>query len=125
MFTLFYHRFCKYSVRVLLFIFSKIGFFQRKTELYFAYGANLGPDRYLKNDIPFSDEGNAQKADHEINFTLPCHYVGKGFANIQKSQGEGKCKYACGRLYKVSKLGLIYLDILERVPNNYYRREKI
>ncbi len=123
--TLFYQRFCKYTVRLLLFIFRKLGIFQNKTELYFAYGANLGPDRYEENDIPYLDEGNAQKAGHEINFTLPCHYVGKGYANIQKVEWERSPKYAYGRLYRISRLGLLYLDIIERVPSNYYRRDNI
>ena len=125
MLTLFYQRICKYSVRFLLFIFKKMGIFQDKTELYFAYGANLGPDRYEQNDIPFLDEGSAKKESYEINFTLPCHYVGKGYANIQKIECSGSPRYAYGRLYRISRLGLLYLDIIERVPNNYYRREWI
>ena len=55
---------------------------------------------------------------------MPCHYVGKGYANIQKLNDKESKKYAYGRLYRISKLGLLYLDIIERVPNNYYRREK-
>ena len=125
MLTLFYQRICKYSVRILLFVFRKIGVFQGKTELYFAYGANLGPDRYMQNDIPYLDEGNARKIDYEINFTLPCHYIGKGYANIQKVKCDKTKKYAYGRLYRISRAGLLYLDIIERVPNNYYRREKV
>ena len=125
MLTLFHQRFYKYSVRFLLFVFRKMGIFQDKTELYFAYGANLGTDRYKQNDIPFFDEGSARKINYEINFTLPCHYLGKGYANIQKVEDEGAPRYAYGRLYRISKLGLLYLDIIERVPNNYYRRDKI
>ena len=111
----------KYSVRFLLFFSKKLNCFQLKNELYFAYGANLGIERYVENDIPFIDKGSAFKEGYEINFTLPCRYLDMGFANIQEKKGH----YAWGRLYQVSKLGITFLDIIERVPFGYYSREEM
>ena len=65
---------------------KKLNCFQLKKELYFAYGANLGTERYEESNIPFIDKGSAFKEGHEINFTLPCRYLEMGFANIQKKR---------------------------------------
>ena len=78
MVVLFFHYLMKYSVKFLLFFAKKLNCFQLKNELYFAYGANLGIERYVENDIPFIDKGSAFKEGYEINFTLPCRYLEMG-----------------------------------------------
>jgi gamma-glutamylcyclotransferase len=86
--------------------------------LYFGYGANIDPD-FFKKRIPQAElVGVGSLQDHIFKFNLPCEYVGKGFGGVEYLQGE----VVFGSLYKLPSSTLIYLDILEWVPFNFYKR---
>ncbi len=99
--------------------------FERKSpvnQLYFAYGANMGTERFLKYNMRFSKIGPAYINDTQLTFNLPCEYQGKGFAGIVPA----KKKQVYGVLYRVSYPTLLMLDILEwRIFQFYDRHKKI
>ena len=115
------HRLLKKSGKISLKFLKKIEYCQEANEYYFAYGANLNSKRFQENSIPYLDFGKACLKKHKISFSLPCEYKLKGFANVIEDENHS----AWGKLYKVSKMGLFLLDILEWVPFKFYRRELV
>ncbi len=92
-----------------------------KSVYYFAYGANLSPD-FFRTRIPeFELIGLGVLPDYQLEFNVPCEYIGKGFAGITPSNGDS----VFGALYKITPASLEFLDWAEWLPFNFYRREKL
>lgn len=85
---------------------------------YFAYGANLDPKRFEKYSMNAIPIGVAYLENYELDFGMPCEYIGKGYASIHPSEG----KKVWGYLYKIDGLALTLLDIMEYAFLNHYRR---
>ena len=84
---------------------------------YFAYGANLDPERfehYQMNAIPV---GIAKLEEYQLKFSLPCEYKGKGYASIAPCNS----KIVWGYLYKIDSLALKLLDIMEYAFLHHYK----
>lgn len=62
--------------------------------------------------------GVARLDDHALKFSLPCEYLGKGFASADPEPG----KTVWGYLYKIDRASLFLLDIMEWAVLNQYRR---
>jgi gamma-glutamylcyclotransferase (GGCT)/AIG2-like uncharacterized protein YtfP len=114
-------RLLKQTSKIILKSLKKLNIQQETSEYYFAYGANLNSKRFIDHSIPFEILGNACLKDHQISFSMPCEYIGKGFGNVTNKKNDS----VWGKLFKISKPGLILLDILEWVPFNFYKREKV
>lgn len=111
----------KYSTRFILRLQKKLGIQGQANIYYFGYGANIGLKRFQDNYMRTEKIGNALLQDHELSFSVPCEYLGKGFASAEvKVGGE-----IWGCLFKINREALMLLDILEWVPFNFYRRKKV
>ena len=88
---------------------------------YFAYGANLNSKRFEKYGMNVVHIGNAKLEGHALRFTLPCEYRGKGFASVEPEPG----KNVWGVVYKIDRLSLFLLDIMEWALLNQYRRIRV
>jgi hypothetical protein len=99
----------------------KLGLATATDQLYFAYGANLSEERLRKFNISFERIGTAVLSDYKLNFSMPCEYVGQGYANIEPCKGSS----VWGTVFKLNKESLLMLDILEWVPFGFYDRKKV
>lgn len=85
---------------------------------YFAYGANLDPERFKKYQANVEAVGVARLDGFSMKFTLPCEYVGKGFASIE-ADAKGT---VWGYLYKLDRPTLTFLDACEYAFLRHYVR---
>lgn len=93
-----------------------------KPDIYcFGYGANLNIERFKKYDMNLEAVGIARLENYALKFSLPCEYLGKGFASIESEEG----KEVWGMLYKMDRPSLLLLDIMEWAVLNQYRRVKV
>jgi gamma-glutamylcyclotransferase len=113
-------RLCKHTMKHILFLRNKFIKHPKLSELYFAYGANLDPDRFKKLNMQAKELGNASLPNHELKFSLPCEYLNKGYAGVHSSLEQS----VPGVLYQLDKISLIYLDILEWCGFGAYKRIK-
>lgn len=116
--TILTQRFLKYSLRIANAVIGKV---PKKNILYFAYGANMDPQILSSNKIRLKNGQHVCLKDHAIKITLPCEYVGKGYASVEPHEGYE----VHGILWEISAIELALLDICEWVPFNFYRREKV
>lgn len=98
--------------------FSSNFSFLQANHYYFAYGANLSIDRLRQKHMIVEALGPAKIPDYKINFDMPTEFKEKGYASIEKAQGFE----VWGVAFKISKLSLILLDIMEWVPFSFYDR---
>ncbi len=113
----------KYSLTAILSLLKKMNMnkINHPTEYYFGYGANLSTERFQKKNMAVEDFGIAELRDYKINFSLPTESIGKGYASIEPSKND----IVYGKLFKISKLSLVLLDIMEWVPYRFYDRIKV
>ena len=114
-------RFMKYGLKEVLKVQKRLGFEQHVNQYYFAYGANLSMARFSKFNIKAEVVGAARIQDHQINFNVPCEYVGKGFASIEPHASSA----VWGTLYKINPEDLLMLDVIEWAPFGFYDRLKV
>jgi len=88
---------------------------------YFGYGANLDLERFTKYQMNVEPVGVARLDDHALKFSLPCEYLGKGFASVDPEPG----KTVWGYLYKIDHASLLLLDIMEWAVLNQYHRSSV
>lgn len=88
------------------------------TIYYFGYGANLSPQRFDKYEMNVRPVGVARLEGHALRFSLPCEYLGKGFASADPATG----KEVWGFLYRMDRLSLWLLDIMEWAVMGQYLR---
>ena len=88
------------------------------TIYYFAYGANLDPKRFEKYGMNATPIGPARLDNYTLKFTLPCEYVGKGYASIEPDGG----KAVWGFLYQLDRYAFLLLEAMEYVFLNHYRK---
>lgn len=88
---------------------------------YFAYGANLDPKRFEKYGMNARAIGPARLDDYALKFTLPCEYVGKGYASVEPDSG----KTVWGILYQLDWYDFLLLDAMEYVFLNHYRKIEV
>ncbi len=91
------------------------------TIFYFAYGANLDAKRFEKYGANVLPVGVGYLDDYSLQFTMPCEYIGKGYASIETEPGER----VWGYLYKVDRAALLLLDIIEYAFLRHYDRVKV
>jgi len=93
-----------------------------KPDIYcFGYGANLNIERFKKYDMNVEAVGIARLENFALKFSLPCEYLGKGFASVEPEEG----KEVWGMLFKMDRPSLLLLDIMEWAVLNQYRRVKV
>jgi gamma-glutamylcyclotransferase len=85
---------------------------------YFAYGANLSPQRFEKYHMNVEPVGVAKLEKYALKFTLPCEYREKGYASVEREPS----REVWGFLYKIDRLSLHLLDVMEWAVMNQYRR---
>jgi gamma-glutamylcyclotransferase (GGCT)/AIG2-like uncharacterized protein YtfP len=123
MFTVLSQRLLKYSVLTLIKRRNKLlgDRLPAPTIPYFAYGANLDPERFLKYDMNAIPVSVAQLADYQLTFSLPCEYVGQGYGSIEPAPG----KEVWGYLYRIDAFAFALLDIMEYAIFHHYRRAPV
>ncbi len=85
---------------------------------YFGYGGNLTIDRFRKYQMNAEAVDVARLNGFALRFSLPCEYLGKGFASADEEAGST----VWGYLYKMDGPSLLLLDIMEWSVLNQYRR---
>lgn len=88
---------------------------------YFAYGANLDPKRFEKYGMNALPIGPARLDDYALKFTLPCEYIGKGYASIEPETG----KAVWGFLYQLDRYAFLLLEAMEYVFLKHYRKIEV
>ncbi len=109
------------SFRATLKLFNKLGIQRKPDQYYFGYGANLNKSRFDKNQMVTKLLGTACLKNYKLSFGLQSQFKGLGYASVAKSNGDT----VWGQLYKIDKLSLYLLDLMEFVPFGAYRRVKL
>lgn len=118
MHTVLSQRLLKYSMRLLN---AAVGRYVEKNIYYFAYGANMDRSILAANKIFPGDGIPASLDGFAIGITLPCEYVGKGFASVEPDQHS----VVHGVLWQVSQLELATIDVCEWLPFHFYSRRNV
>jgi hypothetical protein len=114
MFTILEHRFRRYLTKKSLTDLSST-----QGAFYFGYGANMNPDYFRAQKIPFRLMGLGQLKDYEFSFNTPCEYKEKGFGGVTPKIGAS----TYGALYEIAPPFLKLLDSQEWVKFHFYRRD--
>jgi hypothetical protein len=85
---------------------------------YFAFGANMDPERLREKDIYPRSSVVAMLPDKQVGITSPCEFIGKGFASLENQHGAS----VYGVVHDVSWLEGLILDVLEWVPFRFHKR---
>jgi gamma-glutamylcyclotransferase (GGCT)/AIG2-like uncharacterized protein YtfP len=88
---------------------------------YFAYGANLNIERFLRYRMNVEQVGVARLPGYRFTFGLPCEYLGKGYGDITADEASE----VWGLLFRIDRVSLFLLDIVEWAIMGQYRRIRV
>lgn len=110
----------RYSFLLIQKIRSKLVRNPKYKHFYFAYGANLSIERFKKYNLFAKEVAVAKLPKHQLQMSLPCEYLNKGFAGVELSESHD----VWGMVFQLDLFSLWILDILEWAWFGAYKRKK-